>query len=351
MNSLTTEPSNNIDSTKADTGSPARVGQIIRNEFNPPWWAKNPHVQTLWSTLIKRKPNVKYTRERFHLPDDDFVDVDWCNQHEHGPIILIIHGLEGSSESPYARGLAKLLTQYQCYAGIVHFRGCSGEHNKNLRAYHSGEIEDFGFVLDAMLERFPNRPIAAVGYSIGGSVLLNHLGRTKENSRLDYAVAASVPYLLSDCADRVATGLAKIYQWHLVGSLKRNAIARLARRTDHNIDMKQVSKCKTFWDFDDLITSRLHGFKDVHDYYNQCSSRQWLRHITTPTLLVHALDDPFMFKTTTPSQCELAESVVLSLNDHGGHVGFIEGTPFASKYWLENRIVNALSAKMNLVTL
>jgi len=308
---------------------------ITQSKFKPAWWLPGPHLQTIWANRIRRKPAVTLKRERIELEDGDFIDLDWNNQHG-GPLILILHGLEGSSDSNYASGILRSFSQRGWTAVLMHFRGCSGEANRLARRYHAGETDDLTHILELLRQRYPDRPVFAVGYSLGGNVLLKWLGETGDNNPLSAALAISVPYQLADCAERLNYGFSQIYQKALLAIMLRATRKKYAQRDD--IDLRVTKRLRTIRDFDNHITAPLHGFRDVEHYYGDASSYQHLKHIRTPTLLLHARDDPFMWPSTLPAENDLSDQVTLELSPDGGHVGFVSGSPLSPMYWLEHRI-------------
>ncbi|TVO75841.1 hydrolase [Sedimenticola selenatireducens] len=318
---------------------------MIRNSaFKPAWWLSNPHAQTVWPFLFRRRPEPNTRTESVELPDGDFLDIAWLDNNA-GPFILIMHGLEGSLQSHYAANLLMQLDAVGYSAVFMHFRGCGGRPNRKDRSYHSGDTKDFSFMLD-YIERKSGRSVdAAIGYSLGGNVLLKWLGETGTKSKLTIAIAISVPFLLGDTATRLEKGVSKLYQAHLLSSLKRSYKQRFKDRPSPlTID---IEKLKTFREYDDQVTAPLNGFRGVDHYYSESSSRQYLKNIQSPTLILHAKDDPFMWPTTIPTQEELSEYVTLELTKGGGHVGFVSGTiPGLAHYWLEKRIIEELQLHM-----
>ncbi len=309
--------------------------------FRAPWWCRGPHCQTIWPNLFRRSAPIVLRRERIELPDGDFIDIDWT-QNTHGPIALILHGLEGSARSGYARALLKRLADSGWCAGVMHFRGCSGEPNRLPRSYHSGDTADVAFVIDLLKRRTPDTRIAAVGFSLGGNVLLKWLGETGAKNPLDAAVAVSVPFVLSVAADRLDRGLSRLYQWKLLLSL-RQSVRRKFKTQAAPIDLRSLPTLKNFWAFDDKVTAPLHGFDSAEHYYRVSSSRGYLRNIAVPTLILHALDDPFMSPHCVPDATELSPSIQLEVYPQGGHVGFIYGQPWRPRYWLDERIAAFLN--------
>jgi predicted alpha/beta-fold hydrolase len=312
-------------------------GKIQPSSFRSPWWLNGPHLQTLWPQIFSKKPELDFLDERLELPDGDFVDLCWT-QNTSGPIVAVFHGLEGSINSPYARGILTAIQRCGWRGVLMHFRSCSKEFNRLNRNYHSGDTGDIAYFLDTLRERFADTPIAAIGYSLGGNALLKYLGEYPDTHRLCSAVAVSVPFLLGVGADRLSIGFSKIYQKHLITRLKKKMKSKYKDRNP-GIDLKNLNDWSTFRLFDDHVTAPLHGFRNVDDYYDRSSCRQFLSLIKTPCLIIHSLDDPFMTAAALPNEEELADAVCLELSDKGGHVGFVDGKyPWTSRSWLEQRI-------------
>jgi len=305
--------------------------------FTPAWWCRNPHLQTLWPVFFRPWLRPPLRRERLELPDGDFVDLDWT-LNDRGPIVILLHGLEGSSRSHYARGMLNTLPRHGLRAVLMHFRGCSGEPNRLARAYHSGDTGDLDFLVRTLKAREPDTALAAVGYSLGGNVLLKWLGEQAEHAPVECAAAVSVPFLLHESTQRMQRGFSRLYQWHLMHNLK-TSVARKAQRQPLPVPVHNLAGLRNFHDFDDHITAPLHGFRGAMHYYTTSSSRQFLSRIRVPTLIVHAADDPFMHRKVVPEAGELSATVELDLQRHGGHVGFVGGRlPWRPRYWLETRI-------------
>jgi hypothetical protein len=272
------------------------------------------------------------------LPDGDFLDLDWNTAPSQGPVVLLLHGLEGSSRSHYARGLLDFFAKKKIRAALMHFRGCSGAPNRAVSGYHSGETGDLDFVVRTWREREPGAPLAVVGFSLGGNVLLKWLGEQGCRADIQAAAAVSVPFLLNGCSDRLNLGFSRVYQWSLMRRM-RASVAEKRKRVKLPLTVSDLAQLKTFWDFDEHVTAKLHGFNGAAHYYEQSSCRQFLKNIERPTLIVHAKDDPFMTEATVPAPTELAPGVSLELTERGGHVGFVCGhIPFVAEPWLENRI-------------
>ncbi|MGH8508874.1 MAG: hydrolase, partial [Gammaproteobacteria bacterium] len=281
-------------------------------------------------------------RERLELPDGDFIDLDWHDQGA-GPIVVILHGLEGSGRSRYVRGLLAAVAACGWRAVVMHFRGCSGIDNRLARSYHSGDTGDFAYLITTLRHRYRGACLAAAGFSLGGNVLLKFLGEARERAPLAAAVAVSVPFKLDNAAERLERGFSRAYQWWLLRSLRAKTRSKFSRLTSP-IDLSRLDKLRSFWTFDHEVTAPLHGFTGVNDYYARSSSRQYLPGIRVPTLIIHARDDPFMTPAAIPGDDELSSSTRLELTARGGHNGFVAGVfPGCHYYWLDRRIPEFLA--------
>ena len=329
-----------MNGTRPARPPPAPKRGAGNDRFTPAWWLPGPHLQTLWPVLFRRRAPVHARRERLELPDGDFLDLLW-NDAGDGPLVLVLHGLEGSVQSHYASGLLAALSRGGYRFVFMHFRGCSGRPNRLPRGYHSGDTGDLGRVIDHIEARTGAPPAAAVGFSLGGNVLLKALGEQGKDSVLRSAVAVSVPFLLNDCAERLNHGLSRLYRNHLLHRLRFSYRTKF-RQIPSPLDV-DVERLLTFREFDDRVTAPLHGFGGVDHYYGSASSRQYIPRITVPTLIIHAADDPFMWPRTVPEPGELPSQVQLELSRHGGHVGFVAGRfPWRPVYWLEQRVMRHL---------
>jgi len=305
--------------------------------FKPSFWLKNKHSQTLWPQIIRRKPHLETRRERLELPDSDFLDLDWTTG-SNGPIVIVLHGLGGSLNSNYAGGLLRAIHHKGWRGVLMNFRGCSGEPNRLARSYHAGEYHDVDHLIQRLRRREPNTPLAAVGISIGGSVLIHWLAKSDITAELTSAVAVSVPFMLKDAASSLNTGASKIYQRYLL-NCQKHTIKKKFRHLSAPIPLDNINRIKNFFEFDQQITAPLHGFNSAEHYYATCSARQYLKYIRRPTLIIHAQDDPFMSSQSIPHANELSSFTRMELSQCGGHAGFIHGAwPWQINYWLEERI-------------
>ncbi len=327
----------------------------MKTPFKPAWWLKNRHFQTLYPALFRKIPAPLLRRERLVTPDDDFIDIDWCGEGD-SPLIILLHGLTGSSKSIYIQGLQHILLANNFRSVALNFRGCSGEPNNSARCYHSGETQDIDFLYQTLRQREPETPLGAIGFSLGGNVLLKWLGEKQKSLTLFAAIAVSVPLVLSVCATKLDDGFSKIYRQNLLRELKlyivekSQHLTKIGRENDAQKikALGDLSKITSFWEYDEKVVAKLHGFQNAHDYYAKSSSRQFLKTISVPTLLIQSLDDPFMTTEVIPTLDELSDFVQLEITKNGGHVGFVTGkNPFKPIYWLEQRIPEFLNFTKN----
>jgi len=330
---------------------------LIKSRFKPAWWLNNPHLQTLYPALLRKPPSPSLKRERLITDDHDFIDIDFCGAGRQ-PLIILLHGLTGSSQSKYIKGLQQALFEKGLRSAALNFRGCSGEYNHSSRCYHSGETGDIDFLYRTLRKREPDTSMAAVGFSIGGNVLLKWLGEQGSQVNLFAATAVSVPLVLSTCANKLDNGFSKLYRASLLRELKEYIRLKQQHldslgKTEEAEVLRQIGNLDditSFWQYDDRVVAKLYDFANVDDYYQRSSSRQFLQAIAVPTLIIQAQDDPFMTPEVLPELTELSSSVSLEITSAGGHVGFISGTnPFKAEYWLEQRIPEFLQQQLNHV--
>jgi predicted alpha/beta-fold hydrolase len=315
--------------------------------FKPSLLLKNRHLQTLYAPLFRKKSTPKVEVEHFDLEDGDFLEAYWHNQKpsDNRPIVVLFHGLAGSFSSPYIQGIMRALEAKGFASVLMHFRGCSGKENLLPRSYHSGDTADARAWLNYLKVTYKESDLSAVGYSIGGNMLLKLLGEDGENSILKSAVSISAPMDLDITAKAINRGFSKRYQAHLLKPLK---ITLLKKFDTFNMEYllnktrQDIQNIKTIEEFDELYTAPINGFGTAKNYYDKCSAKQFLKHIKTPTLIIHALDDPFMTPEILPKADEISKHVKIELSKHGGHVGFVHGGIFKPKYWLEERVVEYL---------
>ncbi len=293
-------------------------------------------------------------REMLDLPDGDITVIDWLagspEAHESAPLLIVLHGLESSARSSYARQLLHAASQRGWRAAVLHFRDCGDYRNRLPRRYHAGETNDLRYFLHKLRTENHRGPIMAVGYSLGGNVLLKYLGESGVDTPLLSAAAVSVPLNLHCCANALTKGFSRFYQLYLLRRMK----AAVRRKFDPHtaaFDWHRAMNARSFAEFDDAVTAPLHGFAGKDDYYDRCSSIHFLSRIERPTLIINALDDPFMSPEIIPAESELSDSVTLEVSAHGGHVGFIDGgLPWRPQYYLPRRILEFLESTLSRST-
>lgn len=323
----------------ADVAKPAS-GSL---SYRAPRWLAGGHAQTIWPYRLRR-PHVPLRRERVETDDGDFWDFDWLDgpAAAGAPVVVLFHGLEGGSHSHYARALLALLARFGWRGVVPHFRGCGGEPNRLPRAYHSGDHEEIGSMLGAIRRSVDARTqLFAVGVSLGGSALLNWLGRAGSGASqtLTAAAAVSAPLDLMAAGIAINQGLNRIYTMHFLATLKPKSLA-IAQRFPGLLDPNKIRRARTMWDFDDVVTAPLHGFAGTSDYWTRASSKPWLHEIRLPTLVLNARNDPFIPHRSLPGPRDVSRSVLLEQPRHGGHAGFARG-PFPGHVdWLPVRLLH-----------
>src|SRR5699024_1414514 len=284
----------------------------------------NPHAQTILAAKLRPQPKLLTSRERLELADGDFLDLAWLPEHgltADAPLVLVLHGLNGSLESNYVRGLLRAVAAGNGRGLMLHFRG-SAKPNRLPNSYHSGETGDLQTVITLLRQRYPQAPLAVVGYSLGANVLLKYLGEQGAQAPLACAVAVSVPFDLAACADRINHGLSRIYQAHLLRGMRQVVAAKFSR-IEAPLPLPDLASLRDFHAFDDAVTAPLNGFADADDYYARASCGPYLEQVALPTLIVQARDDPFMAQGMLPRARDLSAAIRFELSRHGGHVGFV----------------------------
>jgi len=319
-------------------------------KFIPAIGLKNRHLQTMWASFFRKKPKPKLVHNKFILKDGDFLDISWCHikhRYDNTPIVVLFHGLTGSCRSHYIRGAMSALSEAGYTSVVMHFRGCYDRTNDLPRAYHSGETNDAKEFIASLKAQYPKAPLYAVGYSLGGNMLLKLLGEMQEQSPFKAAVSVSAPMQLDVCANVMNTGFSRYYQKNLLKSLKKSLAAKYMKHDMVSLlkfEQKDLDTLTDFWKYDTVYTAPIHGFSSAQDYYTQSSSKQYLKNIDTPTLIIHASDDPFMNDSVLPNKSEISLSVELEVSANGGHVGFISGSIFSPVYWLDKKIISFFSS-------
>lgn len=356
--------------------------RIDAGPYPVPAWLPGGHVQTLYGAFCAQHPTLHFVRERVDTPDGDFVDLDWCgpglnpNQrpdgqaspHESslvgtaahrwiedgdqavlsgdGPALVLFHGLEGSSLSPYMQTIAHALRAAGWIVAAAHFRGCSGVPNRLARAYYSGDSAEIDFIIGHVRARLPEASLHAAGISLGGNALLRLLGESGAPVHgLRAAAAISVPMDLAACGGRLSDTLwgRQIYSRYFLRSMCRKIFDK-AREFPGLVDVSRARNLRTLREFDDLYTAPMHGYHNALDYWTRASSLPLLASIRTPTLVLNARNDPFVPEASLPGSHDASDDVLLHQPAQGGHAGFVTGMFPGNLRWLPARLLQFFSA-------
>lgn len=323
--------------------------RLVESSYHAPKWLPDCHSQTIYPAIFLSKPQVAYVRQRLELDDGDFLDLDCTTppaKTRAKAFVVMFHGLEGSSQSHYALALMHQLKIHGFDGAVAHWRGCSGEPNRLARSYHSGESNDINLVLHTVRQSLPaSTELYAVGISLGGNALLKWLGETqRDTSVVASAVAISAPQDLASGANQLAQGFSRLYAKNFMATMIAKSVYK-AKTFSVPYDLGKVKQCKTFHEFDELVTAPLHGFSSAQDYWARSSSKQFLIHIKQPTLVINALNDPFLPRSVLAAAHQASSRVSLEYPLTGGHVGFASGAFPGNHDWIPNRCLDFFGLK------
>lgn len=321
----------------------------LQTDFRPAWWLPGPHLPTIFGKMLRRVPPAHQLIERWATPDGDALSVARIRPAgEEAPTLAVLHGLEGGLDSTYARALLHLARARGWGAAFLIFRTCDGRVPVAPRMYHSGETGDTDLFLRRLAAERPGRPILCVGVSLGANVLLKWLGEQQDAlpAEVRAAAAVSTPFDLAAGCAYLERGVSRMYARHFVRQLKAKAARALARHPQLPVDRQRLAACRSLWEFDDAFTAPVHGFASAADYYARSSSLPFLDRVRRPSLLLSAVDDPFL----PPSVLDRVRSVARNneclhpeFTPTGGHVGWVGGSPFAPTYHMEPRVISWLA--------
>ncbi len=315
--------------------------------YRPPRWLPGGHLQTIYPALYLRKPEVVYRRERWAAPDGDFIDVDFVDGAPGAPFVVLFHGLEGSSDSHYARALMSQLVSRGWSGAVPHFRGCSGELNHAPRFYHSGDAQEVDWIIQKLQKSYradhPAGKFYACGVSLGGNALLRWLGESQQQAHIvDAACAISAPLDLAAGGASLSSGFNMLYTRNFLQTLKPKCLQKLAQFPGL-FDRDAMLQAKNLYQFDNIITAPLHGYRDTNDYWHRASAKHILQDISVTTLVLNAQNDPFLPARHLPRKA--SSHVTLEYPQHGGHVGFATGALPGNLNWLPNKILHFFDGK------
>lgn len=305
-------------------------------EYHPSALFRHHHFSTIYPSLFRKVRGVNYQRERIDTPDEDFIDLDW-SANDNQRLVVICHGLEGSSDSPYMRGMVKAFNFNHWDAVAYNYRACSGEMNRHLKAYHAGATYDLHTVLEHIVETKDYREIALIGFSLGGNLILKYFGEAPEqvHKTVTKAVAISAPVHLESCAKSISSPSNFIYNERFIRKLRKKSKAKKQQIIDAGMDYDILIKTKSLKEFDNQFTAPANGFEDAVDYWTQNSSKQFLKNIQKPTLLLNAQNDPFLAPPCFPyEEAKKNANFEFLAPKYGGHVGFAQFNK-AGLYWDE----------------
>lgn len=315
-------------------------------------WLPGPHLGTVWASVARPLPRPRFRRERWELADGDFLDVDRLEgARPDAPVLVISHGLEGSSSASYVRGLAAAAGRRGLAVAAWNFRGCSGAPNRLLRQYHSGDTGDLASVVERLRTEAPGRPVVLAGFSLGGNQLVKWLGERGDDlpPEVRGAVAVSVPFDLARCASALdGPGFWPwVYRERFLRRLRRKAL-RKAVEHPGRIDAEAVRRSTTFSEYDGLVTAPLHGFESAEDYWTRSSAARFVSGVRKPLLLLSADDDPLVPSVSLPVEAAGQNpAVTLEVTGGGGHVAFVSGPPWSPGYWAEEQAVDYLVRRLD----
>jgi uncharacterized protein len=322
----------------------------------PGWWIRGATLQTVWARLARSRRLVTFEREVLTTPDDDDLVLDHTRGPADAPRVLLLHGTEGSAYSLHTQGLADLVARAGWRATVLNFRSCARDPhdlrrrlpNRRPRLYHSGETEDLDLVVRTLVAREPDVPLFAIGFSLGGGVLLKWLGEVGAASAVAAAVTISVPYDLAAASRFLERRGARFYVYNFMRRLKPKALdvlARFPRETAH-LERARVKGARTVRAFDDALTAPLHGFAGADDYYARASAEAYLSRVRVPTLCVSGLDDPFFpGDAVARARAVASPEVTFAVTPWGGHTGFVSGPwPWRPVYWAEEAAITWLAS-------
>ncbi len=317
---------------------------ISKSDFKPNFLFRNKHISTVAPSMFRKVKGVDYERNRIVTPDGDFLDIDFSTV-DSKTIVILTHGLEGNSERTYMRGMVKALNNAGWDAVALNLRGCSGESNNLYLSYHSGKTDDLELVVQHLLRNYKYEKIMLIGFSLGGNLTLKYIGEKGEeiHSNISRAVAISVPVDLRDSADQLSKSSNAIYMKRFLRMLKPKMIEKTQRFPKNGINKDDIVKMNNFYDFDNLYTAPAHGFSSAEDYWKKCSAKPFLSKIKIPTLLINALNDPFLGNLSYPvKEAENSKLFHLETPQYGGHVGFINSIKMKGELWIEKRVIEFL---------
>jgi predicted alpha/beta-fold hydrolase len=308
--------------------------------FRAPSYLFNGHIETLYAALCLSRPHIHYQRERWDTPDGDFIDIDFVRGKPNQPLVVLFHGLEGSSNSHYARAFMHALTECGWQGAIPHFRSCSGEINRAPRFYHSGDATEIEWLLQRL--RTQTKTLYVIGFSLGGNALLRYLGEAQHSADfINAACSVSAPLDLAQSGNALLKGFNQVYTRHFLKTLKLKCIEKL-KQYPHLFHQEKMLRSRNLYEFDNIVTAPLHGYQNTEDYWERASAKNVLNDITVPTLILNAQNDPFLPGFHLPQKA--SSHVTLAYPKQGGHVGFVSHHTPTQLSWLPKNVIQFFKA-------
>ena len=314
---------------------------LLKSTFFPTLPFRNSHFNTIYRALFM-KESVEYSRKRVTTWDQDFIDLDFSLVGSK-TLVILIHGLEGSSQSKYILAATSEFNNEAMDTVAFNLRGCSGEDNLLLQTYHSGKTDDVHFIINYILKNYSYQNIVLAGYSLGGNLTLKYMGEFAKtlSSKIKCAIAVSVPVDLASSSVAMSSYKNKTYMENFLKTLRLKVLEKAHKFPEFKLDKDKLFKAKAFSDFDALYTAPVYGYSGAEDYWEKASSKPYLKSIETPTLLISSEDDPFLAAACFPiKEAKASKNFYLEMTKYGGHVGFISSFLIDKNRWLENRMLN-----------
>ena len=322
---------------------------VLNNStYKPSLLFKNNHFNTVYRTLFNKNV-INFNRKRLELEDGDFIDLDFSSVNSN-KVIIAIHGLEGSSYSTYIQSITTYANQKNYDVIAINLRGCSGEQNRLISSYHSGITHDLDAVIRHLEAAYTYDEINIIGYSLGGNISLKYAGEqgASISNKIASVVGISVPCDLKASAEKINTFSNKLYQKMFMQTLKKKAITKTEAFPNSFLSKEKIRAAKSFKDFDDAYTAPVHGFKNAEDYWKKCSCKQFIPSIKVPSILITALDDPFLKAPCYPfKEATASKNLFMEAPNYGGHVGFGTSLNTRNNNWCEDRILSFITEQSN----
>lgn len=315
---------------------------LLENSYHPSPLLKNGFINTVYRTFTSNG-TITYDRTRITTLDNDFLDIDFVHQ-KTNTLVIILHGLEGSSQSTYVKDAVNYLKSQKIAIAALNFRSCSGEDNLKFQSYHSGKTDDLDTTIQYISDNHNYQNLCLLGFSMGGNMVLKYVGETEQlNSKIKVAMAVSVPCDLVGSSIELSKKRNYIFMQRFLRSLKKKTFQKMAKHPTNNIQINAVKHAKNFFDFDGAVTAPIFGYKSAQDYWKQNSCKPFLNSIKIPTLLINAMDDSFLSKSCHPFEIAATNKYFSFMpTKFGGHVGFNHPFIGKSEQWLEKKLLQFL---------